>query len=237
MVECTKKKFGVGARMSNLETLANRVPDRTIAGLPVAVATNPAFGVNLYKNILDADTCAKYIKILEDELGGSKPYSWLPAEPAQDTRTAVEFQIIEEHLGPESEENKALYDLNRLVLAAMKRGIDDYARSWNIGLTRYEDLNFLKYSYPNEYFGPHADDGPYNKVRTVSAVLYLNDDYEGGELHFTKLDNLTIKPEAGDLAVFPAMYAYEHESKPMLSSVKYSVVVSTDYRDRDIDEE
>jgi predicted 2-oxoglutarate/Fe(II)-dependent dioxygenase YbiX len=62
--------------------------------------------------------------------------------------------------------------------------------------------------------------------------VYLNDDYEGGELWFPRF-NLTIKPKAGDVVVFPSTYIYEHASQDMVSGTKYSVVIMSDYNDRD----
>jgi hypothetical protein len=46
------------------------------------------------------------------------------------------------------------------------------------------------------------------------------------------MDGLSIKPKAGDIAVFPSTYIYEHASQDMISGVKYAVVIMTDYNDR-----
>lgn len=47
--------------------------------------------------------------------------------------------------------------------------------------------------------GLHSD-CPYDELEH-SYVIYLNDDYNDGELHFTEL-NLKIKPEAGSIIMF-----------------------------------
>jgi hypothetical protein len=76
---------------------------------------------------------------------------------------------------------------------------------------------------------PHFDSASNKTIFT--SIIYLNDDYEGGELYFPRFD-LTIKPKQGDVLVFPSTYIYEHASLPMKSGTKYSVVVMTDYNDR-----
>jgi predicted 2-oxoglutarate/Fe(II)-dependent dioxygenase YbiX len=66
--------------------------------------------------------------------------------------------------------------------------------------------------------------------RSVSAICYLNNDYEGGELEFPHF-NLTIKPEPGMLILFPSNFAYAHIAHPIISGTKYALV--TWLRDRD----
>jgi hypothetical protein len=75
----------------------------------------------------------------------------------------------------------------------------------------------------------HADHG-WSYVSTVSLVAYPNDDYEGGELYFPKL-NINIKPEKGDLYIFPSAYLFSHIAMPVRSGTKYSFVTMLDYND------
>lgn len=62
---------------------------------------------------------------------------------------------------------------------------------------------------------PHADranpDGsPHGmRYRHYAGILYLNDDYEGGELYFTALD-LAIKPKRGMFVGFTGGFHHEH---------------------------
>ena len=45
--------------------------------------------------------------------------------------------------------------------------------------------------------------------RNFSSIVYLNDDYDGGELYFTTLDRY-IKPKTGMLVAFTAGFHHEH---------------------------
>jgi hypothetical protein len=65
------------------------------------------------------------------------------------------------------------------------------------------------------------DDGEKTR-RYASAVAYLNDNYEGGELYFQDL-NFTYQPVAGDVVIFPSGAPFRHEAKPVISGIKYSI--------------
>lgn len=72
--------------------------------------------------------------------------------------------------------------------------------------------------------GKHVDsEDPTDKNHPViSGVLYLNDDYEGGEIYFPEQD-IKIKPEAGSLVMFPSSRPYFHHPLPVTSGSKYMV--------------
>lgn len=82
-------------------------------------------------------------------------------------------------------------------------------------------------------FTVHSDSDRYDEYenkfyrfvdRDFSSVLYLNDDYEGGGLNFPWLNNFHFKPSAGDLLIFPSNNLFSHESLPLLSGRKFSMV-------------
>jgi predicted 2-oxoglutarate/Fe(II)-dependent dioxygenase YbiX len=54
-----------------------------------------------------------------------------------------------------------------------------------------------------------------------SALIYLNDDYEGGELCFP-LHGIEIKPKPGTLIMFPGNCMYLHEVKEVVSGQRYT---------------
>jgi hypothetical protein len=113
-----------------------------------------------------------------------------------------------------------LYDANLPV-------VEDYSKMYNINNLQYwEAFNFIKYG-TGQHFMEHHDHG-FSYNCTVSLVSYVNDDYEGGELFF-RLQNLKVKPEAGDLFVFPSNFMYPHQAMPVTSGVKYSIVTMLDY--------
>lgn len=213
------------------ETVSNRV-DRSISEKNILIE-NPGLGLNIYRNVFSMEDSKRYINTLESNLSTGRKYKWSEATvtnsttPIKKARDCVDFKYKQENLGPRDEHNGELIDLHEEIYQKLKLCIDDYAKYWGINVIYYEAFNFVKYEGQGKHFNIHADHGPaYNT--TVSAVIYINDDYEGGEIKFPRLDGYTLTPKIGDIAIFPSNYIYEHASLPMQSGTKYCVVVMTD---------
>jgi len=213
------------------ETASNRVAERLLDN-NVSVS-NLGIGLHVYQNTFSLNDANRYINILESNLSTNKKYKWSEATvtnsttPIKKARDCVDFKYKQENLGTRDEHNSELIDLHEEIYQKLKYCIDDYAKYWGINVVYYEAFNFVKYEGKGTHFNIHADHGPaYNC--TVSAVIYINDEYEGGDLKFPRLDNLVYKPKVGDIAIFPSNYIYEHASLPMESGTKYCVVVMTD---------
>jgi len=93
-----------------------------------------------------------------------------------------------------------------------------------------EGFNILKYQTGTEYKGHY--DGGSKSGRSISPILYLNDNYEGGELEFVNF-GIKIKPEAGMLVLFPATFPYKHIAHPVTSGTKYAIVTWLQDRPQD----
>lgn len=213
------------------ETASSRMSTRLVN--EKITVENPGLGLNIYRNVFSEEDANRYIETLESNLSGEKRYKWSQAQvtnstvPIKKARDAVDFKYKQENLGPRDETNAELIDLHEEIYQKLKYCVDDYARYWGINVVYYEAFNFVKYEGEGTHFNIHADHGPaYNC--TVSAVIYINDDYEGGEIKFPRLDNYVHKPRVGDIAIFPSNYIYEHASLPMKSGTKYCVVIMTD---------
>jgi predicted 2-oxoglutarate/Fe(II)-dependent dioxygenase YbiX len=85
----------------------------------------------------------------------------------------------------------------------------------------HENYNMLRYRGGQEYKAHY--DGATFDGRSVSAIVYLNDDYSGGEVEFTNFQ-VKIKPQKGMLLLFPSNYAYTHIAHPVTSGTKYALV-------------
>jgi predicted 2-oxoglutarate/Fe(II)-dependent dioxygenase YbiX len=97
-----------------------------------------------------------------------------------------------------------------------------YAHRYGVNsLLFHEDYSLLKYKEGQEYKA-HSDDGV-GLNRVISSILYLNDDYEGGEIEFVHM-GVKIKPQAGMLMLFPSSFPYAHIAHPVTKGTKYALV-------------
>lgn len=160
-------------------------------------------------------------------------YHWMPAyvgyqQLMPEYRDCVDFKFKKTDIEQDpSEVSIKLQSLWQDVYDAQFHAVEDYRKDYNIMDLRYwEAFNFIKYG-PGQHFQEHHDHG-FSYNCTVSLVAYINDDYDGGELYF-RLQDLNIKPEAGDLYIFPSNFMYPHQAMPVHSGTKYSIVTMLDY--------
>ncbi|TXS89471.1 2OG-Fe(II) oxygenase [Parahaliea aestuarii] len=118
------------------------------------------------------------------------------------------------------------------VLNLVRRIYRDYAEPfYHCRLRSLESPHILRYS-SGSYYRPHADSdqlnpdtGRWEKTldRDLSLLLYLDEDYEGGELVFPNLD-FEIRPCAGMLLMFPSDFRYLHGVRPVSRGQRHAVV-------------
>jgi predicted 2-oxoglutarate/Fe(II)-dependent dioxygenase YbiX len=84
------------------------------------------------------------------------------------------------------------------------------------------------------HHGRHADNCRQNEQgdwvanhtphRDVSAIYYLNEEFDGGEIVFER-QQLTVKPRRGLLLAFPSDAEHVHEVFPVRSGVRYTMPI------------
>ncbi len=97
----------------------------------------------------------------------------------------------------------------------------DYMADYGIFTEWHDTYGILKYG-EGQQFTNHIDDHP-SYHRRISTVYYLNDNYTGGEINFPRF-NVTLKPKANQMIVFPSTYVYNHSVSPVIEGERYAVV-------------
>ncbi len=94
----------------------------------------------------------------------------------------------------------------------------------------FERPRVLRYESGGQY-SHHADSVMWDEARqayfkvedrNLSLLIYLNDDYEGGGLSFTRL-NCFLRPRPGDMLMFPSGLEYEHRANVVTSGFRYAI--------------
>jgi Rps23 Pro-64 3,4-dihydroxylase Tpa1-like proline 4-hydroxylase len=112
-------------------------------------------------------------------------------------------------------------ELSNAFLSGFKDLEADYKSEYNLSTSWHDCYGILKYG-AGQNVVDHIDDSQTHH-RRMSTVYYFNDDYTGGEVIFPRFD-ITYKPVANELLVFPSTYVYNHSVVPVVEGTRYAVV-------------
>ena len=110
---------------------------------------------------------------------------------------------------------KARPQVAPIMIDAQRRAIELVKRFYRIKAPVYPDLLQIVKWEAGMFMPPHADnanpDGSEHNMayRDFAGIVYLNDDYQGGELYFTALD-VAVKPRRGMFVGMTASFHHEH---------------------------
>lgn len=137
-------------------------------------------------------------------------------------------KIRDVHSYPLNRLSNSISDIHwfNMVCKILKQNINIYKQKCpHFEYTTVQDISILKYEKLGHYdwHTDHAAAIP----RTISSILFLNNDYVGGELMFenqiTK-EKTTIKPQPGRFIMWPSNFMYPHTVAPVLHGIRYTVV-------------
>jgi predicted 2-oxoglutarate/Fe(II)-dependent dioxygenase YbiX len=140
-----------------------------------------------------------------------------------------EDPILERYGLPRDYFGKLADRLHKVVEDAHERpvkSVSSHAQKWQIGA-------FAPFHSDNT----DMDGNPsaWEKSKLV-CLLYINDDYEGGELDFRDHD-ISIKPVAGQLITFPGGFNNIHQVLPVRGSTRHTIGAFWDYAESVYSEE
>ncbi len=181
---------------------------------PERIALSP--DVVVHRQAVAPEICEYVIAHAASRLGPSLVYD------------PVEARMMRDPLRTSATASLSPIDLD-LALIALNRLIADAAGCAD---ENGEFLSVLSYT-PGQQYRPHFDcippgpDFDVNGQRAKTALLFLNDDFDGGETHFTEID-LKVRGQRGDILVFSNLTpdgeidrGARHAGLPVASGVKW----------------
>lgn len=113
-----------------------------------------------------------------------------------------------------------------LILTLEERAHAIYEKTYGLeGLgVRYVSINIIHRFSPGHLMDTHQDRGPHYTNNDImhGFVIYINDNYSGGEIYYPKKD-IAIKPNARSLVIHPGTEEYTHGVKPVESGLRYTL--------------
>ena len=121
-------------------------------------------------------------------------------------------------------ERKLCKEIFDTIFDAFRAVANDYKIKRNISdeVIILNQMNIHKYK-ENTWMGTHYDAQEGDTRLKYSLLVYINDDYEGGEISFPFL-NITIKPKANQLLIFPSAYLFVHSISEVKKSRRLAIV-------------
>ena len=130
-------------------------------------------------------------------------------------------------------------DIDTALFEALNPKIEEYIEvlsketGFLIGDDTYDTGYQIQRTRVGEFYDWHGDfvvkgilrnrhDQPISvDERIVTYILYLNDDFEGGQTQFFGDENIGITPTKGKLLLFPANSLYGHRGSVVTKGTKY----------------
>lgn len=174
----------------------------------------------LFKNFLLKDDCDFITNTIE-----SFP-AWEEAKTAGNVDGYRKTQV--DYLTNRYGQNSKLYKVHSTIGYHFKMAFEYLTEEYKIENKSYlyytgdEGIQILKYGQ-NQFYKEHIDSG-INLKRVHTCLIYLNDEYEGGETFFPR-QQLLFKGEIGDLIFFPSTFTHPHIAKEVKNGNKYMAVM------------
>lgn len=111
--------------------------------------------------------------------------------------------------------------LSNLFLQYLVPVEKNYQTDYGVPCTWHDNYQILKYGLGQKFVN-HIDDHK-DHHRRVSTLYYLNNNYAGGEINFPRF-NLSFRPKANQMIIFPSTYVYNHSVSPVTEGTRYAVV-------------
>ena len=113
-----------------------------------------------------------------------------------------------------------------LILRLEERAHQVYEKAYGLegrGV-RYVSINIIHRFKPGHLMETHQDRGPHYTNNDImhGFVIYINDDYLGGEIYYP-LKDIAIKPKARSLVIHPGTEEYTHGVAVVEAGLRYTL--------------
>lgn len=177
-------------------------------------------GVLIIHNAIEDKKCDYIVEYMKKQ-----PMRWAEATKGESIENPVNKT---DRITQEVKKGK----LEKQIIALIKKLFTEIVND-KLGKTLqwFETPVVLFYTKDGQY-KPHSDSEYFDSVtrkwkklvdRDYSILLYLSDDFTGGDLTFNMF-GFSYHPKKGDVVFFPSDSRYKHEAERVLSGNRYAIV-------------
>jgi len=156
--------------------------------------------------------------LLDDILSNHLQFPWTDAKVA---KSRLEGSKLSYKDIRNASTNIFTEDFKKKLNSKIEPLVIEYANKNNIYELKNEGYHIVRYT-EGQFFTEHSD-FTQEYPRRVSAIVYLNDDYEGGTITFTKIQK-SFKPETNTIMIFPSSEHFSHSADAVISGTKYAII-------------
>jgi len=138
-------------------------------------------------------------------------------------QTALEDRTIKQSTDLVISGKEHWKDIDHALFRSLSTAIREFREVYPYFKGPFKDSGYaMQRTGPGEFYHWHIDGGSHEfSQRQLVAVWYLNDvKGPGGETEFL-YQGLKVRPEAGNLLLFPPFWTHEHRGTKLQQGVKY----------------
>lgn len=215
---CIKEKW------IDTRAFAFRIEEQPLEELQEPHLVDAPTGVMMIENYLTREKCRYWRDHADNKLGAQLHVVDFDKSRSSKTVTMASKGRVTEKVPLDEIQEEVQGEFVRIYASML-------SKFYHVQFEWFEAPQMLRYGIGGLY-NRHADSDHWVKDkkrwvrsqdRDYSVLLYLNDDFEGGELYFPRLD-FRFKPREGLLVAFPSNYIYEHAAEITTSGMRYALV-------------
>lgn len=179
--------------------------------------------INVYDDVFPEKVLNKLLKVC-------KNLTWKEGEVGQGEINKKVRKVNICDIGPFSESMTKVhwfYIIKDIIANTVSRYIEQN-KIKTIYSNGIESIQFLKYQ-SSDHYAWHYDHAP-QMSRTLSCIIFLNEDYEGGELCFRNpngTNEFKIEKKRNRIIIWPSCFLFPHSVAPVKNGERYSIVAWT----------